>query len=1745
MLETLLQGQQALNNRLERVEEVRSSHSWRSAESSQGLGWVDHTALDRWYTEATARAAASGHRDASMYIAGDVQSFPRPAELANPWLRPPSWWTSRHEAGLGGLGGCGGPSPPPGFGGQPTPWTFPHPPPALPSSSPPGPPFLGQTPWQSNPFDGPDRSLPQRFEVQVLPEAQALQDRSLQHGFDAQITSEAQAMHGRVGHRGSEAQALHDRSWQASPEASAVQERATLQKAEVQALQERASQQRSEAQAVTDRKRVSGEAKAVGGGSEGSTAMSATTKATISVEGESMEELSGATTAPPALPPGTKLQVRIDGHLRDAVMNDSGGLEAGPAQYYIGSLRHTSPPGVRGNSVPRAPATSPPTTPKIGTSPGLHSTPGGTPVPAGPAPASPKVVASGTTPSKPEEPSRHITELPTLAEPRQRSQGAVLAGDWLAAVAPLMRQLSPSAQTWWAQNLKEAEDHYERWLRATPQQRLQVKASTMAKSFEAGKYCLVEQRGVQLLLKAVPEAFKTDLIATRTLAVNAIVFAILCRWQPGGKLERAQVLDYLVHPEASGSVEETVEGIRKWRRMVLRASELGAVLPDSSLLLKGLDALTQPGLGDHPVVSFRVAAYRNESSVDFAPTQAKVAELAEYLLAEYEALSIQEDPRAQGTKRQRAAAVKAAAKAEARTGAEQSGLVPPPAPLKAASLGTGDKKVCRFWGSSQGCKKAAQCPDHHDRTLLKGTRRCWACSSDQHLKPDCPWGPPEGPSSSTPSARSADSGPKGGKGPKGSGKGGKTKKGEGAAKLQKAQELTSEEVQEATSGAQPTTTADLLKEATEVIRSLKLKALVVRQERGPTERALEVATEGLEGTGLLDTGASTSMRQARPGELDVGCELRNVNLVVGTVKLFVNPGGTLLSTEDIDPLVSVADLVDMGCQLSWCGQECILTHPERGTIRPSTLNKCPEVPRELALELIGDIEVYRKAQRVVIKALREEAASLSSQDFAVLQHRLCQAARGDDKVGVLMSAWLSHKFGDLPACLVDSIALQSDRLGAGAASKWNRRVRRACERDGAFVVVGHPKAFKEAARPCVDLDVETKELCEPDTWRYLLKLAVDGKLRGVIGTAPADFNLCDTSLPDESRDDLARGRQTLALMVLLELAACFYEPLVCLGHPSGQPAGIVRFPKVVLERQLNRVLCKGKVDLFTNAELPSEALCDVPSFAPGATLWSGCVQEAISVVVRSAVELQTGMLSRAATVRAAGGKADASFRQHLAHDHIPWRRDCRHCVEGGIQSRMHRRIKTPEGFVLSVDLLGKYERGVSEHHPKVVWCLVGCYTVPELSVGPPQDQATAQDSRQDVPGEAEAPDLPSDMDCEEYAPSLPGEPLLDEDLDGLWAREEEGPMDWEQAEEDSREFVCAADAELREEEVMSREWTDQEKEHLSTSKMYELPFVVPLPNKREETVLDGIAFMITQIQALGYCVTRLHSDRGREFCNKRLRSFLRHRGIFKTTSEGDHYQQNGRVEGMINRIKRQARVLMTAASVEHQYWPFALQHVAARMRSRLSPTLGGPPSHVLPFGTKVYVRNRRWNRKGQRWAARGLVGTVLAPSVEVTKGHVVLLSDGRLMITTTLLTEVMDPAESVPSGKGDMQPLRRDLPIDERPVPVISHRIPTKRSVRSVREVSPVLQEEDAEALRLAYNPGTSLQELRDHVLGSRWMRTARPRSRGEVFQGGHTHTLGFFRHGGVLGITAECRLFPGFVALLSRLVKEYAPEAR
>ena len=248
MLQTLVQSQQTLTNRLERVEEARSSHSWRSAESSQGLGWVDQGALERWYAEVIARAAASGHRDVDMFIAGDVQGFS-------------GWWNSRPDPGLGG---CGGSLPPPGFGGPPTQWTFPHPPPALPTFPFPNPPlFPGQAPWQAGPLEAhaasdrgaqgrPETQLAVEHTLQQRLEAQALQDRAMQQRLEAQA-SHGGAVQGRSEVQASPRSALQGRSEaQASP-GSALQSRSEAQASPGSALQDRSEAQASPGGALQGR----------------------------------------------------------------------------------------------------------------------------------------------------------------------------------------------------------------------------------------------------------------------------------------------------------------------------------------------------------------------------------------------------------------------------------------------------------------------------------------------------------------------------------------------------------------------------------------------------------------------------------------------------------------------------------------------------------------------------------------------------------------------------------------------------------------------------------------------------------------------------------------------------------------------------------------------------------------------------------------------------------------------------------------------------------------------------------------------------------------------------------------------------------------------------------------------------------------------------------------------------------------------------------------------------------------------------------------------------------------------------------------------------------------------------------------------------------------------------------------------------------------------------------------------------
>ena len=1553
------------------------------------------------------------------------------------------------------------------------------------------------------------------------------------------------------------------------------------------------------------------------------------------------------------LVPGSRVQVIVEGHSKEAIVNAQGGLELAPDQFYIGSLRGTSLSPPRDHEAPPPPVGTPPRTPRLGYStPRNPVTPGGTPVPATPAPAdaSPASGRGLHSSLRPEEPARHVTELPPLSEPKHRSQGAVLAGDWVVAITPSMIQLSASAQEWWSINVRDAREQYSMWLEKTPQERLKIKAEHLPRRWVTGKFALVEQRGVSLLMKALPEGFRDQLVSSRLLHTSAILFQIYCRWQPGGALEKSQLLEFLVTPDPASTAVEAAEGIRKWQRLCRRGHELDTVLPDPSLLLRGLDVLTGQFLQGHNVVNFRVAAYRNDTGVDYAPTSTTVAELAEFLLAECETLAIAEDPKAPPTKRPRAARAKADPSAP--TTNPKAGAPSSPNPKASAATPT----PCRDWGTAKGCKKGANCGFQHDRQVLKGARRCWNCSAEDHLKPTCPYLPPEPASEdhskeqSEPKARSGDQG--GGKGKSGH-KGGGKAKAKATAEVRKAQPADQAE-SGPHSAAQPDSSTrssaqeEFLKECTDMVRSLKLKAL-----RSP----MTLNRVSHEPLGLLDTGATASMRRGTTNEL-ARCPRKAISLAVGEVTLAVSEEGTLLTEGDVEPLVCVADLVSLGCKLVWEDGGCYLDHPRRGRIVTRTHNRCPEVDVQTALHLITDIEVHKRQIAASVTKVRRAVLAAAMQTKAELSARLVEAVKEDSNIGPVLGAWLTAHYPEVPSEVIEAIAVNSD--GDVAHSPWNRRKRRSCLRKGAFLHLfagscrGRP--FKRATEPYELLEIDVEEdITASGAWAFVLRLAVSQQLRGVFGgppcrthslcrhfgpgprplRAPGHWHGLPGLNPYERQQVLYDDGLVVRMLALYEIS-CFVselEPFFGLEQPA-DPASFMPDPKPedvdprvreaiginlhdaptsVSARKVYSCLWRSPLwnsfearhrirrasfdqgplghekrkptCLAANVEIPQElSLSCGPGTAPGGgtgphisgqwARWAPGFVSGLCLMISTCVAFQARASALPEdTVRAV---RDTAFEQHVRNDHQPWRRDCEHCVAGGLQGRLHKRVSCPEGYALSLDLLGRYEPAPSELHKTVNWCLVGCFVVPQLSVreggldddvhedgaspvlphkgvdlnpgsstDPPEHlvvesstsyrvvdtnpHATTASASGGVPDPSGIPaesDHWHDSDLDGYAPSEIGAEVPSLPLPAMCP--------------DPPRSISPPD-DPNEEAAMQEEWQRKVSDlKLSSSPMHELHFVVPIPNKTETSVLDAVALVLTQIQALGYQCIRVHSDKGREFANKRLRNFLRLRGIYKTTSEGDDYKGNGRIEGAIRRLKQQARVLLHASNMDHQYWAFALQHAAARQRANMMPRLGGATQTLLPSGARVFVRRRTWDQKHKRWEARGIQATVLSPSLEVTRGHVVLLATGELMTTSTLLT--MKPRVSDASAA--------DAPLEEPTVPVVEpavdpppavhHRITSKRRVMAALRDD--LQQEDLHARNLSDSPAFDSAKAVDFLLNSKWLTKATSPSQRSILVGGSSHVFGLFRHGGVIGLTAETTRYTGFLRLLHSLVRAAAP---
>ena len=141
----------------------------------------------------------------------------------------------------------------------------------------------------------------------------------------------------------------------------------------------------------------------------------------------------------------------------------------------------------------------------------------------------------------------------------------ITLGDWIVSIGPVMKDLTPLSAIWWQKTYSKAEEYYGIWRNSTPLQRVQI-TPELPQELQQSQYMRTEQRGVSLLLKAVPKETRDVLIASRELCSTTIIYRLLVTFQPGGANEKALLLKHLTEISQGKDLSENgiiIENVEK------------------------------------------------------------------------------------------------------------------------------------------------------------------------------------------------------------------------------------------------------------------------------------------------------------------------------------------------------------------------------------------------------------------------------------------------------------------------------------------------------------------------------------------------------------------------------------------------------------------------------------------------------------------------------------------------------------------------------------------------------------------------------------------------------------------------------------------------------------------------------------------------------------------------------------------------------------------------------------------------------------------------------------------------------------------------------------------------------------------------------------------------------------------------------------------------------------------------------
>ena len=933
---------------------------------------------------------------------------------------------------------------------------------------------------------------------------------------------------------------------------------------------------------------------------------------------------------------------------------------------------------------------------------------------------------------------RQVAELPVL-HPLHGSTSQLQLGDWLLLVQPVVADLTTTSDIWWDRMMTEVEKWYQDHQAMAPLERVKHEPVPPS-SLSVPKWAKLERRMATLLLKAIPEVQKDELVATKRLSVFAILAHLHVTYCPGGISEKQMLLRNLEDPTEPGNLHDTVVGLRRWLRWRARAQEIGATEPDPSILVKGLNRLTKRVLDGNESLRFRVSLARNALQVDTNPNALSVSQFATHLIAEIEQLSLAEKRSGATMKKEESKVKKMEEINRKAKGGEGK--------LKEMEV----KLPCKFFLSEAGCRRGRDCKWSHDQKDEQ--KRCYLCGSTKHLAPTCPTKENSGGTApnSPPKVKKEkeeEKDPKGEEGGKGSGGQDDEKMDELLAEANKM--LKAMKDKEA-SEAKLSRLHQQLDEIKKSIKTLKLTRV----------REAKMGSLQEEEWGLLDSGATHPPRPLASTDSLEKFKKVSVSLADGrTTPLLMTESGVMVSTNlQVEPIVPLGMLAGGGCKISWKKHGMKVAHPTKGSLPISIQAGCPQIPKQLALELIQEYE--DRAQEVK-------------------QARLVGEVHPEREVGWMKSLVEGHPaLAELPEHVKKALVQQPGEWKDLPANRHQRKRLKAAGSVILHLYAGKregftlQKAVEEHGLGSRTLEVDLQrgddhDMASLDSKAYkgLLRLALDGDLAAVIGGpncrtrsvlrhypggprpvrsweepwgisaySPEEMAMCQeddvlmwrqiflflvadmaAKLKDSTEEDEEKKKRE-EVMFLLEQPSDpkDYMPS-CVSFWSTKPWKKLQSAAHLQVHHLNQGDYEPwKEDapvkpttLAANVELrlPKGKNPGSKSRGEGQKVPSSSLARWVPGLCRSVAEACALHIN--GNVEEEPKLKRMTWEQHCQNGHVPFRRDCRICQEQSAKSRPHRKVTHPLAATLSLDTAGPYPVA-KDGKDLMKYILVGTYT---------------------------------------------------------------------------------------------------------------------------------------------------------------------------------------------------------------------------------------------------------------------------------------------------------------------------------------------------------------------------------------------------------------------------------------------------